>query len=294
MTLRLLLIASLSLNALFGAWAWVLLRSGAEGPEHEIAPELAPAIVEEKEPEPEPVPEPPSPPTWADVADHDLTAYAANLGELGLPKNFIQSILLEALLQNLWHRLANADYSDPGLCSLPLHSAWSKDTGREPAINALRTFRSECRRLEIPVDGSDVFNDLDVTQSPLAFLPDAAKQLIDEFDNQVDGIRRSDQSRQQIDLKIEELSRRRESDLKEILSPGDFEEHKLRMSPFARLPRTVRGIELSPDEMRAITRIYTAARQPNSRRQEANEKLSTLLGKKRFDAWRKAVGNPEG
>jgi hypothetical protein len=213
-----------------------------------------------------PQPEAPPPFKWADVESADYKIYIANLKNIGCPSATIRDIILaEVREQYAQKRTAMMAPYHPRFWELTAVSRGaSLDAGLEKRLEALaeerETLTHQLAALIGPIEEPAPALKPD---SSLSFLPADKQQAVAAVENKYrqlnqslfEQIRQTPSEREEKMETIRNLRPQKDEEIRELLTPAELEEYRLRTSRNARWASTLYGFEPTLEEYRAVTRL---------------------------------------
>jgi hypothetical protein len=241
--------------------------------------------------------------TWAEVESPDYKVYVANLRAIGCPEKTIRDII-SAELED-WFLKERKTLLDPLLANF-----W--ETTKGGLMESFKSPRGKISELEKERDKllKEVLGNADV-EKPDKFqqLKKYADFLSPEKLNELGAI--SDQfvklrrelsklkpkpAPEEIQKKMDEFAAQQKEEIKNALSPEEYDEYKLRNSPYAH--PEFPGLDTTSDELKAIARIQmesddknskiTPGNQPDKKTSQTDEEIKQLLGADRFADFKRA------
>lgn len=248
---------------------------------------------------------------WSQVQAEDLERYVANLRAIGCPEDSIRDIIRGALVDVFLQR--RRELMEP-----IQKDYWNLIVQGMDAIRA-RT-RKEIEQLtKETIDKADVLVSAkrkagkpNGRHSEIAdFLPEDKQRQFVELNDKFDQMQRAlsqDRSAKGSERaeKEKEIQRQRDAAIQTVLTPEELAEYKLRNSRFANVGAELVGVEMSADELRALTRTYeqfeAAGRSPDRKgadyqaklaeqkeaQRQRDEAVKNLLGEERFADYQRA------
>src|SRR5688572_24995780 len=209
---------------------------------------------------------------WSQLQAEDLEQYVANLRAIGCPEASIRDIIHGALVDVFLAR--RRELMEP-----IQNDYWNL------IVQGLDTIRARTRKeieqlTKETIDKTDVL--VSVKSKPgkpnrrhadiASFLPEDKQRQFVELNDKFDQMQRaSQQDRSTKDTeraeKEKEIQRQRDEAIQSLLTPEELAEYKLRNSRFANVGAGLVGVEMSVDELRALTRTFeqfeSASRSPD-------------------------------
>ncbi|HYV26136.1 MAG TPA: hypothetical protein VFA77_01280, partial [Candidatus Eisenbacteria bacterium] len=200
---------------------------------------------------------------WRDLASEDFKVYVANLRRIGCPQATLRDIIAGEL-EDLYLRRRKAliDPLQNDFWTLAMRGLEQKE-GRFEKVKA------EIEKLEeATIDKLDELVGPEVIpaenkprNATFAFLPEEKRVAIEALNQRFAKLRRETMrgpdgkpnpaSREQ----VADLQKQREGEIKQLLTPEEYTEYRLRTSSASKFASRLIGFETTEDELRSIARV---------------------------------------
>ena len=248
----------------------------------------------------------PAPFHWRQVQSEDLREFTANLRGIGCPPETIRTIIEG----ELWARFL------PRRRALlePFHqrywdlAAVGPDTEKavEPVRESVEKLKKETiETLDALVGPAPATEERFARRQGLDFLPEAKQRAMEDLEkNFSEAIgkvhpERGGKMTPELQANREELQAQRQAAIRALMTPEEHSEFELQQSRFTHIAQSPVGFDATPDDMRAITRIYQRYEAADARLDLKDPNAATKkiqkeeAMKQREEALKEALGSPE-
>ena len=246
---------------------------------------------------------------WREVASEDLTNYVANLRRVGCPAATVRDIIAGEL-QDIFLRRRKALIAplQNEFWNLAMRGMNRSDGPFEKVKEQIDQLEKETIDRLDELAGADSEKKADEQRrrsKAFSYLPEEKQAALVALNEKFANLRRAARgseanSNPAARERLAELQKQREAEVKQLLTPEEFTEYRLRTSPATRFVARLVGFETTEEELRAIARVrldfesaearldakapdYQAklAEQQESKKKR-DEAVKALLGEPRF------------
>ncbi len=308
--MRKLLVISAALNLVLASWVVALLAQALMNLRPSVAETAALARGQRPQRQTASAPQPPPVAdeqqlSWARIQSEDPRAYFHNLQRAGCPEHILRALVLGQINEDyrsnaipLIRQMGKRFWEQVVIIKTPKElPPDSEEVQARGKLGELQIHRRELMMQllgEDPWDRSRPSGDPDVRErrALMSFVPpeklDAAVVWEARRSESIMAVYRLHlpQEEQQVEL---ELTRSQlDDEAKRLFSPAEWQEYQLRTSKFSGFPGELYGVDLTETEARALVSIRAGDPGDGELSPATEQKVETLLGEARFQAFKRA------